>query len=127
MHKRMLVCLILTSVLAGACATTTMHPPRQLGSGELVGTVAIDEPGWWILPRLGGQLVYGLGIGDISAHVGTAFVTVNGGVGARLYLSDFLIAGLQSNAHISPYFAILSLTPRLTTSGRGPRIVYGGV
>jgi hypothetical protein len=125
--KRLHVLPLVMSMVAGGCATSTMHPPRQLQAGEAVVTVAIDAPGYWVLPRLSGQILYGLGGADVSAYLGTTFFSLNGGAGARLYLNDWLMASLQGNAVLNWDYPVFSVTPRLMTSGQGPRIPYFGL
>ena len=119
------------SVLGSGCALTTMQTSRQLDGGEVVASGMIDEPGAAYLPRVAGQLTYGWGLGDVSIHAGTALLTANAGVGARLYLTDLFTAEVQGDALITPMipegFTVLTVTPRLTTTTSASNVFYGGV
>lgn len=87
--------------------------------------------------------MYGLGGGDIGAHIGTALLTANAGASVRRYLGPRVIGTLQSdvlfgaNSQYSAwgsidYFgiegeAIMILTPRLTTATSSTINAYGAV
>jgi hypothetical protein len=85
-------------LMCTGCATTTMQTAEQLENGQVVVSGALDSPGYFIMPRLSGLALVGVGgVADIGAHLGTAFLSVNGGASARLYLNEWLKLGVQGD------------------------------
>ena len=91
-------CMCLGMLLA-SCSTTRMTSPRQLQSGEVVASVAIDEPGDFFIPRIDAQAQVGLGdAAAFSAHLGTSVFAFYGGLGVQLYPLDWFTLSLQGEA-----------------------------
>ena len=72
-----------------------MHTAHQLDKQEDVFSAAIETPSASILPRLSAQYIHGFGGVDVNVWAGSNFVTAAGGVGGRLYASDYLNIDLQ--------------------------------
>lgn len=120
-----------------ACATsTTAETARQLSKSETVLAGSIELPGATAIPKVGAQLTYGLGRGDISARLGTALFLYTAGVGARFYPTPAMTLSLQANASALYEIGVLgvaegwvhlySLTPRISSAVKGERVFYGG-
>ncbi|MFU8805662.1 MAG: hypothetical protein ACNA8W_17750 [Bradymonadaceae bacterium] len=134
----LLTALILVVGLSG-CAFTTMQTSRQLDKGETVVSGAIDWPGAFvIIPRMSGQVQYGLGFGDIGAHVGTALFVANAGATARVYPANWLSASVEADVMMltideaffgssSSGSGVLTISPRLLTSTVKEDLFYGGL
>jgi hypothetical protein len=131
---------LLVSVLSSGCAFSRLQTSRQLEAGEMVVSGAVDLPGFFILPRVGGQVMYGLDKGDVGASLSTAFVTHTAGVNARRYLSPSWNAGLQAeliyyapSTHGAAFRTVegnafvLAINPRLTSATTRNDRFYGGI
>ncbi len=135
MHQwRIGLMVAVVSVWVSGCSSTTMRTARQLEAGDLVASGGLDGPGFLYVPRLSGQVMYGLGAGDVSVHGGTTVVTFNAGLGARAYLGERWTAGLQLDANgVLPtvsneldFGGLYSGNLQLTNSARGKFGFYGG-
>ncbi len=126
--------------VSSGCAVTKMETARQLDEGEFVVSGSADWPGFFfVIPKIQGNVMYGYGPGDVSFHMGSAIFMYNAGLGKRLYLLDWLNLSLQADAMMMlpgmvPFdssgestLAMLTATPRLTTSADEGRPFYGGV
>lgn len=89
--------LLLISILSlCACSTTRMQSPKQHRHLEVSGSVALDVPGEFFIPRVDAQVTLGLfDVMDISTHAGTSLLSFNAGVGARFYPTSWLNLGGQ--------------------------------
>jgi hypothetical protein len=115
------------------CSSTTMRTARQLEAGDIVVSGGLDEPGFLYVPRVSGQVMYGIGLGDLSVHGGTTIVTFNGGLGGRFYLGERWNAGLQLDANgilgntgDVDFSGLYSGTLQVTTAARKQYGFYGG-
>lgn len=115
------------------CSSTTMRTARQLEAGDLVLSGGLDEPGFLYVPRVSAQVMYGIGVGDLSVHAGTTLVMLNGGLGARFYLGERWNAGLQldangilGNSGDVDFSGLYSGTLQVTTAARKKYGLYGG-
>ena len=139
---RVAACLAVVGLCwaSSGCAFTKMETARQLDEGEFVVSGSADWPGFLVfIPRLQGNVTYGYGPGDVSVHLGSAIFMYNAGLGKRLYLSEWLNLSLQADAMMMlpgmvPFdssgertLAMLTATPRLTTSADERRPFYAGV
>jgi hypothetical protein len=132
------IVLALACCVSTGCSFTTMQTSRQLDKGDLVVTGALDWPGFLIIPRVSGQVTYGLESGDISAHAGSSLFTFNAGATARGYLAPWLTGSLQGDIMYLPideFFMgagnsggawLMGVTPRLTTATVTGDLFYGG-
>ncbi|MFU8806887.1 MAG: hypothetical protein ACNA8W_23975, partial [Bradymonadaceae bacterium] len=118
-------------ILSG-CAFPTMQTAAQLDSGDVVLSGSMDLPGAFLIPRFGGQVLYGVGgMGDVGAHVNSALFTSSAGLSLRLYPSDLIILGVQA-AYVHPiesneFARNFHATARLGTSTNPDRWFYGGI
>lgn len=116
------------ALYVSGCAGSTMRTARQLEAGDIVLSGGVDEPGSTFIPRVSGQVMYGIGIGDLSAHLGTSLFAYNAGLGGRFYLGDAWTLALQTEAYTDVYLGPLwNGSMQLTTSVRKRRGLYGGV
>ncbi len=137
MNRIFQVCVIaLVSVVWAGCASTTMRTARQLEPGDVVLSGSAEEFGAFLIPRVSVQGIYGFGLGDVSAHVGTSVFLYNAGVGSRFYLGERWNLGLQLDGFTLPGArptwqlatgAIFSGSLTLTSSVRSDSGMYGGL
>lgn len=138
MRKRVGYVLVFLAVMLSGCAFSKMETAHQLEGGDILMSGTLDWPGMLYIPRANLNFMYGLGgVGDISAHVGTTMFTANAGLGGRVYLGDRLNLSLQGDAMYVIFdfdlggsdrtAALLTATPRLTTTAGDGRFVYGGI
>ena len=127
--------LIALGFMISGCAFTQMETAHQLDSGDYAISGSLAWPAALFLPRASVNAIYGLGgVGDISAHAGTSLLTANIGLGGRVYLTDWLTVSLQGDVmtllideNVDFEYALVSLTPRLTTAASADNFVYGGI
>lgn len=87
-YRRFFGLVALVSLLcATGCGYYTTRTARQLDRKDHVVSVALQEPGTFVLPKLSGRWLYGLGWGDITAFGGTSYFVTDAGFGYRHYLS----------------------------------------
>lgn len=87
--------LLLLVLLTSACASSSMPVARQLKSGE-INLAATADSG--VVPRVGARMAVGMGdVGDVSASASTNLWEYNSGVGARLYLADWMTLGTEAS------------------------------
>jgi hypothetical protein len=122
-------------VLSG-CTTGVMQTSRQLKDGDLIISAVADEPGFYIIPRLSGNIAYGIGdVADISLNIGTTVLTYSTGLGVRVYPVDWMTLSAQGNYNLIGAITngdttdgIGSLSLKATTATKpGKRPVYGGL
>ena len=126
--------LLALLVLSTGCAFTTMLPAKKLEKKQVVGQLALDVPGFLYIPRLSGQVTFGLGGGDLSIHGGSALLNVNAGATGRIYLGNWALS-LQSEVLFTTFeeslFSAGSRFGFVTVNPRFGRLVlddgfYGG-
>jgi hypothetical protein len=127
--------LALLAVMTG-CAGNVTQTSRQLKEGEIIVSAVADIPGAWAVPKLSGNVAYGIGdIADVNATLGTALFSYSAGAGVRVYPTDFLTLSAQGNFTLYAGFGsgesinILGGTFRATTATKrfGKIPVYGGL
>lgn len=134
--QRFFLCVLIC--FSTACSTTTVLPAQQLNAGEFSFGGSADLPGIFMIPRFQGQALYGFGLGDIGAHLGTGlFTSINTGLTFRGYLGDFanlvldtdvLLPLLENTFDEDGIDGILtSASVRLLTNPGRDGLFYGGL
>jgi hypothetical protein len=126
---------LIALVALSGCTAGVMQTSRQLKDGEVILSGVADEPGFYVIPRLSANVAYGLGdVADINANLGTTVLTYSGGVGLRVYPTDWATLSVQGNYGLLGVLSdratdgILSITGKLTSTTKiDGRPVYGGL
>lgn len=136
MTRRMCALLLatLTLLILSGCAGPTVQTSRHLRSGEINLSGSLDIPGATIIPRVNGEVMYGLGgKADMSLAIGTTLLSYNAGLGGRVYLGDRFTLGLQAawtQAVVDDFDGLngwMTTSMRLTTATDADWPVYGGL